>query len=258
MRKYIAILLLSFCALIVGASAAWGPSGHLGQDAARNSRKRKYEDPRWPIIDYDFPESTDPEERQRRKAKNARYNKQHLVSTPSPVSESGEMNLVNDWEVGFPALPAERSSVVLIGEISNARAHLSEDKSGIYSEFTVRIERVLKNETVSPIAPGSSVSVERTGGRIRLASGHIHQYGVAHQGMPRVGGRYLLFLSGEEESGFHILTGYELREGRVTPLDGVDPADGSKLPQFAAHEGGHEAEFLTRVESILAQALVKN
>jgi len=257
MRKYIAVLLCSLCAVMIGVAAAFTTPGGRGQDDEQSSRRRKSEDPRWPIVDYDAPEPADPRERDKRKAKNARYNRQDLVSKPSPVSEDVEMNLVNDWEVGFPALPAGRSSVVLIGEVGDARAHLSEDKTGVYSEFAVRAERVLKNESGTPLAPGGGVSVERVGGRVRSASGHIEQYGIHLQGMPKVGGRYLLFLSGDEASGFHILTGYELKNGKVFPLDGVDPAEGSKLPQFAEHEGAREADFLRLVENTLSQAPAK-
>jgi len=49
----------------------------------------------------------------------------------------------------------------------------------------------------------------------------VHWYGIAKQGMPRVGGRYVLFLTGDEEART-ILTGYELAAAKVKPLDDLN------------------------------------
>lgn len=253
MRKYFPITFLTLTVALMGSMAARSSRSSPGQHNQHGNSKPKNEDPRWPLTEYDSPEPADPREKAKRKARNSRQGHPGLVSKPSPATESGAVNLVNDWEVGFPALPAERSVIILIGKIQSARAYLSEDKTNIYSEFHVNVERVIKSRYAGPLNAGDVLSVERVGGRIRMPSGHIHQYGVAKQGMPQVGRRYVLFLGGDESERFNILTGYELRGGKVFPLDGVDPADGSKLPAFAEHEGEDESVFLQAVENSLVQ-----
>ncbi len=45
-----------------------------------------------------------------------------------------------------------------------------------------------------------------------------------HQDRPRVGSKYVLFLTGgNKDEAFTILTGYELRDGKVFPLDAASP-----------------------------------
>lgn len=216
MRKYFPITFLALLMLLLGSVATRSLCSSLGQNNQHGNSKPKHEDPRWPLVEYDSPGPADPREQAKRK------------SQEQPPRSSGSR--------------------------LKALAYLSEDKTGIYSEFNVSAERVIKNQSASPVSAGDIIVAERIGGRIRMPSGHIHQYGISKQGMPKVGGRYVLFLGEDENEGFNILTGYELRGGKVFPLDGVDPADGSKLPNFAEHEGADEAVFLNRVENSLAQS----
>jgi hypothetical protein len=140
----------------------------------------------------------------------------------------------------MPALPAGQSDAVVLGEVKEAKAFLANDKTGIYSEFTIKIEEVLKDDVFVPLASSDSVVVQREGGRVKLSSGKIQRFKVAEQNMPRVGRRYVLFLKHYDQSpDFFILTGYELRAGQVHPLDG----EFAKL-QFAQYEGFSETDFI--------------
>ena len=62
-----------------------------------------------------------------------------------------------------------------------------------------------------------------------MPSGSIVISWVSHQNMPRIGGRYLLFLTHDFETlndtpkDFYLLTGYELRDGQVHLLDDTPP-----------------------------------
>lgn len=155
-----------------------------------------------------------------------------------------------------PAIPAAKSDIILIGEVTTARAYLSEDKTNVYSEFTVRAEDVLKNDPATPLSPGASLAVERSGGRVRFPSGKIIFRGGAYgRNMPRVGQRYILFLKRNDEGQtYSITTGYKLSLGRVHPLDGSPKAD-NKSPRFAAYEGyegSDEAKFLTELRASIA------
>jgi hypothetical protein len=62
--------------------------------------------------------------------------------------------------------------------------------------------------------------------------------------MPRVGSQYVLFLRKTEDGDFLILTGYELLDGSITPIDG----EGNKNPRmdlpFTKYRGADQAKFL--------------
>lgn len=149
------------------------------------------------------------------------------------------------------AIPAAQSDVVVVGHVLDAQAYLSNDRTSIYSEFEVQLQEVLKDSPSQSFIVGSPVAIQRRGGGVRLPSGKVLRRGNIDETMPLVGRRYILFLkSNDDGQSFSILTGYELRNGRVFPLDGINMGvGGSKLPQFAAYEGAEEVKFLNDVKS---------
>jgi hypothetical protein len=164
----------------------------------------------------------------------------------------------NDWEFGLQStLPASQSSAIIVGEVTDAHAFLSEDKSKVYSEFHIRVEEVIKNDIDDPIKVGEQVAVERLGGRVRFPQGQIGTYIVVTQGVPEIGRKYILFLGynryeagsrGAGEMNRHILTGYEVRASRVFALDPTQTRDGD----FKKHEGKEVTSFLTEIKYALA------
>jgi hypothetical protein len=205
-----------------------------------------------PIADYSAPESAYPGERTKRKAKNKRYDK----SGSRPIKEEqGEFTRVlsSHWAQGLPAIPVEQSDIIVVGEVTETQAYLSNDKTGVYSEFTLRVGEVFKNDDTASLYPGIIVTAQRTGGAVRFPSGQIQKYKTGGQSMPRIGRRYILFLKRINESqDFSIITGYELRDERVVPLDGTS-AGGEKL-QFDDYKGFSVTAFLTVVRDAIAQA----
>jgi hypothetical protein len=148
---------------------------------------------------------------------------------------------------------------VIIGEVADAQAYLTEDKTGIYSEFVVRVEEVLKNSATPPLVPDSSISAMRGGGAVRFPSGKVIRKGQPYKPLPRVGRRYVFFLKYNNDGGqdFKIITAYELRESRVFPLDG-EPLQGIVLEPYAAYQKYRDADqatFLNEVREAINQAL---
>jgi hypothetical protein len=88
--------------------------------------------------------------------------------------------------------------------------------------------------------PGVSIIAEREGASVRLPDGRVIRYEIAYQGMPQVGRQYVLFLKYEPQGAdYRIITGYELRKGRVSPLDKAD--------HFATYSNLREETFLNEV-----------
>jgi hypothetical protein len=154
-----------------------------------------------------------------------------------------------------PALPIAQSDAVVVGEVTDAKALLSEDKTSIYSEFAVIISDVLKNNCSAELSEGYSIDVARYGGAVRFPSGKIVQRGDEGRPFPRLKRRYLFFLKyNNEGQDFSILTAYELRAGRVFPLDGLD-RDGRAFEAYAAYQrykDSDEATFLNQVRAAIA------
>ena len=194
---------------------------------------------RFPIVDFSSAGPDDPVVRAAREAKGHKYEMKGV----SPISEqSDKIFSAVDWERHLTQLPVEQSSAVVIGAVVRAAAHLSPDKTAIYSEFQIKLDTVIKNDPANEVRVGQPLIVERSGGRVRLPSGKIVVSWVRNQNMPEPGKRYVLFLThsfqarDDAPKDFNILTGYELRNGLVFPLDDIHP--------FKKYRGTAESAFL--------------
>jgi len=161
------------------------------------------------------------------------------------------------WARDLSALPFPQSDVVLIGSVMDAKAHLSNDKTGIYSEFKVEAEEVVKKSDNDPLNRGSMVALERFGGAVRFSSGVIQRYETTGQGMPCVGERYVFFLKQLEKSDFSIITGYQLDGELVIPLDGSAVEEGNQTYPFDKYQGYDVTTFLRIVRNEAADNLTK-
>lgn len=205
-----------------------------------------------PVAEYSAADHADAA----RRAKSSRHNKRGSEPIKELAAGDSARRTVSHWWVGLPALPVPQSGAIVVGEVVDAQAYLSGDKTDVYSEFTVRVEEVLKADGRAELAPGSLVVTERQGGAVRFSSGSVQHYGVHRQGVPLVSRRYVLFLKPDDQGqDFQILTGYELRAGRVFPLDGEDVQDKRAELQFARYRGSDEVTFLNAVREAIKQAL---
>lgn len=150
-----------------------------------------------------------------------------------------------------PAIPAASSSTILVGEVTSSRAFLSEDKVSIYSEFDINISEVLKNESSKSLKVGNKITVTRGGGAVRMSSGKIIQNLFGGKPMPYIGGKYVFFLKyNAETEEYPLITAYEIRNGKIIPLDGID-INWEPVYELASHQtykGLSEAEFIRQVK----------
>jgi hypothetical protein len=166
-----------------------------------------------------------------------RYN---MASAGVLDENTQRLPLISHWWWGMQAFPTDQSDAVVIGTIADAQAYISEDKTNVYSEFRVKIERVLSSARTLILTERESLIAQRAGGAVRFRSGRIRYYRINMQNMPRRGHRYLLFLKFNEADGnFSLLTGYELQNGEASPLDDVEV--------FSNYENYPENELLELV-----------
>jgi hypothetical protein len=140
-------------------------------------------------------------------------------------------------------MPIVESSYILLGKVTAAEAHLSENKQNIYSEFTVSVEKIFK--TATALSQGTEIVVDRTGGFVNYPNGHTILYRISDLNMPLSGERYLFFLASKDQD-LMILTAYELDIKGVTPLD--------HAPQFEKLRGITEATLLEKLQNELLKS----
>ena|SRR5689334_19369431 len=197
---------------------------------------------RFPTANYDEPDLVDPKKNEARKQKNRRKNDDNWVG--SNGSEWAN-ELVRNIEGGIdlPSLPVAESSYIVLGRVTSAEAHLSQDKRNVYSEFKVSVEKVFK--TATAMSEGIEIVVDRSGGFVKYPNGHSILYRTSHLDMPLSGERYLFFLTSKNED-LSILTAYQLEAKGVQPLD--------QAPQFEKYRGATEETLLENLQKSLVKA----
>ena len=221
---------------------------------AQTPNSMKVKEDKLPTVNYDAPEQSDAGERARRNARGKRFDSGLKVDEPHP--EAGARGILDSWMQRLTAFPVDASDAIAIGDITNAQAYLAPGKMGVYTEYTVRVDEVLKQSSPASILVGGLVDAQREGGRVRFPSGRVQSYIAHYQGVPVIGRKYVLFLQRNQQSdAFFLLTAYERRDGHVYPLDGVDlPSEGAtELPQFAAYKGVDDATFSKALRAALAR-----
>jgi hypothetical protein len=209
--------------IVVGTALAFSGSNRTSppasaqnqQDQAKSKAREEEKKKHFPVAEFNEAEPTDTLKREQLKQKQKRKNGLGLVSR-NPESDMGGGLFLPHGQFDFPGLPVEQSPVIVIGDVLQSEAHLSEDKLGVYSEFTIRLVEVIKAESS---LPASEMIVERLGGYVRYPNGRKLLYRVGTGGMPRVGTRYLFFLKPTPELDYSILTAYEFGDKGVVALD---------------------------------------
>lgn len=216
------------------------------QPNAAEMQRRLTANRAYPIADYDEAEPADPTKRAARREKQKRHNKFGMVMK-DPHPETVETSFIEERAFDFPGLPVDKSEVIVIGEVVTGEAHLSEDKQNVFSEFAVKITKVLKSPTSTAPKPGSLITIERIGGYVRYANGRTVLYRGSGYGMPRVGGQYVLFLTSIPQSeDYTLLTGYNVGG------ESIDPVDFSQ--QFEAYKGSTVPAFLSTLDELLSKS----
>ncbi len=252
MRKYtlrtnallIALLVIPFLVLT------------MGQSEKRPITPKVPKDKQLPIVDFDAEEPADLELRAKGRAKASRYDGyRSQVIQDAPWMSSPIIRIrTTHWYQDLSALPIAKSDTAIIGTVTQAQAHLSNDKTAVYSDFNVQVEEILKDGLTPSVRVRSALSAERYGGVVRFRSGSIQRYEVMGQAMPRVGGRYLLFLKRlDQERNFLIITGYDVTGQTVSPLDGSEVEEGDLQFPFDKYRGFDRSAFLELVRIEVAQ-----
>jgi hypothetical protein len=143
----------------------------------------------------------------RRVSISQRYDRQGWVFT-SVHPGTGGVGRVKEEEPP-PLIPINESSLIVIGRIGKVEAFLSNDKRGVYSEFMIEVDEVLKKDPRQQ--DDKRIVADREGGVVIYSGPQRVRYGNSDQAVPVPGHSYLFFLTTDSVSpNYSILTSYEL------------------------------------------------
>lgn len=200
---------------------------------------------KYAIADYDAHEPVNAKEREERKLKNRRYDGQFWV-LKSPRPDTGKVGRHDDY-IPPTMIPSAESDLVVIGEITGANAYLSTDKKNVYSEFTICVDEILKEDASNKMVKGTCVTADREGGFVRYPNGQKVLYKITTRDLPAVGRKYVLFLTNDRKSlNYAILTGYELKESTFDQLD-----SDIRTKDYA---GAEKAEFIGAIRAKISES----
>ena len=256
--KIIPLLVLGlFSTLYVTLSVALPPKAN-----AQNQQSRLKDDDKKPTKYSDVPAKGEfqnqsselASDQDRRVIRESRYkNTYPEITDPanSPNTQPGEDAVLRivDYVGLLDPFPVAPSAAIVVGTVLSGKAFVSKDRTYVYSDYQVRVDRVLKQDASASLAVGEQIVVSRGGGAINFPSGHIRDYLNNGLGFPAIGSQYLFFLGKPNfpEHEYEQIIGslYQLSGGKVHPLDT------DQLPLF---DDMSDVVFLSKVEQAITKA----
>ncbi|HEX5736173.1 MAG TPA: hypothetical protein VF131_25315 [Blastocatellia bacterium] len=237
-RALVAILFIVGVVFAIAVSLNENADGLAFSRQVKTSKDRNDKE-NIPLVIFSASQPNDQTNQTLRRIRGSRYDNR----LPKPLNELSGTGLMRTthWWINLPGLPTAQSDAVVLGKVVDATAYLSNDKSNVYSEFSIRVEDVFMDRSGS-LKLGGGLTVSREGGRVQLPDGRMLYVMSSDQGMPSKGRRYLLFLKYDSTANdYNIITGYMLRRDKVSLLDEVD------LDRFSTYKNMDEKSFLNAV-----------
>jgi hypothetical protein len=190
---------------------------------------------------------------QRRVVRESRYKGTYAeITDPANTAQEPSEDYVvqiSDYAAPLDPFPVAPSAAIVIGTVVSGKAFVSKDRTYVYSDYQVRVDRILKQDTSASLAVGEQIVVSRGGGTIHFLSGHVRNYINQGEGFPAIGSQYLFFLGKPNfpEHEYEQIIGslYQLVGGEVHPLDDE---------QMGRFDNMSQTAFLRKVEQVIAKA----
>lgn len=230
------------------------------QDNKQNPRKtdegslaKQIDDGATPIVDLQSPDTSDRVDKNNRRIKNARHDNSGSDKT-RPIPNINGVLSEPERRAGFSDIPVAKSDLIIEAVVSESHAFISNDKTGIYSEFTLLASKPAKWTTGLGVNLNDRIVGERFGGKIKYPSGQITRWRTAREGIPIIGKRYLFFLAKVDQDTYEILTAYEIQGDTVVPLDGSRTESGGRQGAsiFDKHNGENLDSFMAEVDMAIS------
>jgi len=148
-------------------------------------------------------------------------------------------------------LPADLSDIIVHGTIVNSQAFQSRNHEAVYTETTVRIERV-DSLAQGQTDPGTNLVILKDGGALLLPNGRVVKQVVLGSGNElQLNGRYVFFLRYEPIlRAYGCLKAWGLSGGKAVAVSSDDLARVETRTSF--YNGMSESQFLGVVYALRA------
>ena len=138
------------------------------------------------------------------------------------------------------------ADAIVLGTVKGQTSRLTEDESFIYTINELRIETVLKNNSMQAIKSGDLISALRTGGTIQLNGRKIVAEFKASKAL-EPGQSYLLFLTFVPEKGLYVADSlsYQIKNEKIVKLT-------EQQLEPALESGNNANSFISSVRAAVA------
>ncbi len=154
-----------------------------------------------------------------------------------------------------PAFPVEQSDLVILGTVNDSQAFISNDRSDVYAEFRVRVDKIFKINNVLKIKSAENIVAERSGGKVRFDSGKLQRRGELGRGLPQKSRQYILFLNWDAPGNdCIIITGYEVQGQIIHPLDGLPESNPNIYKNYKRYRNAVLNNFLCELEEAITKS----
>jgi hypothetical protein len=171
---------------------------------------------------------------------NKRYDGQGRWVVESVNPYTGGIGRIRDREPS-PLFPTDESTLIVVGEVVKVIAFLSNDRKCVYTEFTIRVDEVLKRSDAEK-ADLKKVTADREGGVVIYPGDQKVMYQDSDIGLPRLGSKYLLFLKKDDGSpNYAIIRSYDITGARVVQVENI--------PSFEEFKDLDKTVFIEKVRN---------
>lgn len=220
----VSLVVLITGAVSLGAFESYDQKDNLPQSKATPTPEIKdtRDLSKYGLVNFDAPQIENIQEWERRRQISQRYDNQDWVVKTINNPRAGGVGKITE-DPPPPLFPIEESALIVIGEVVMVNAFLSNDKGGVYTEFTIRVDEALKKEGKKT---PKKVIADREGGVVVYPNGQRVMYQSSERGLPQLGSKYLFFLRKDELSpNYEILTSYDLNSSAIRQMEMGRPFD---------------------------------
>lgn len=240
--------LLAICIIVGGIYL--GTSASLGQTQQASNVKYPKGNTIGNMPFFDFTQSERMPDTEERSLRNIHFDK----SSERKIVEDSrikEITQAESWVESLPAIPVGKSDVIISCSVTNAEAYLSQNKSGVYSEFQVKITEILySSDSARALNAEQVITVNREGGSVRFPSGHVQTYRLSGTGALEKNGSYIVFLRiADSLKGYMLLTAYKYENEKVYPIDNLLNAE--------SYHGKSYSEFVKEINLAVSSRILK-
>lgn len=239
----------AFCTILTllsGFLPAQTTSNTPAVDSAATPKKTGWTET---VVDV-APEPTEASALALRKNRSAAFDDQTSWKRPLDAPDDGHGYGMAIDVAKIPPFPVSMGPIVVVVQIAAFQPFLSNDRTAIYTELRVNIERVFK-DSEAVLSGISSLTVPELGGALRLPGGKIvKQFIPPSEMLGDVGARYVLFLTYDSKHNwFGVVKAWELQNGRVKAHSLTEVRDA--LHGTSKYDGMEEFRFLQEVENVV-------